>query len=62
VYYGGNNGAIPRTGNQIQMCVPLPGVPLKATSEVVRTLTPFECYGVDRDPVKGDRDYINWGV
>jgi hypothetical protein len=63
VYYlSTGNSTIPRTGNQVQQCVPLPGVPLRPTSEVNRTIQPFECYSVDVDPIRGDRNYINWGV
>lgn len=62
VYYSssGNAGTIPRTGNQIQQCIPLPGVPLKATSDVGRTLTPFQCFSVAAEDAGGT--VINWGV
>lgn len=63
VYYSGaGTTTIPRTGNQIQQCVPLPGVPLKATSDVTRPLVPFECYAVDREPIRGQSGFIDWGV
>lgn len=61
VYYSTTNAAA-RFGAAVQQAVPLPGVPLKPTSEVKRTLSPVEFYTVDRSPKPGDRDYINWGV
>lgn len=62
VYYSaGATTAIPRTGNQVQQAVPLPGVSLKPTTDVRRTLTPFEAYPVSRQPQRGESDFINWG-
>lgn len=63
VYYGGSSssGAIPRTGNQIQQAIPLPGVPLKPTSDVHRPLQPFECYAVESDR-SSPAAMINWGI
>ena len=63
VYYGGSSssGAIPRTGNQIQQAIPLPGVPLKPTSDVHRPLQPFECYAVESDR-SSPAALINWGI
>lgn len=52
----------PRKGVVIQQCIPLPGVARKATSEVNRTLSPFECYAVEVEPVQGSRNYIDWGI
>jgi hypothetical protein len=64
VYYPSNGGSsvVPRTGNQIQQCIPLPGVLLKPTSQVNRTIQPFDCYSVDTSIHSGDTNYINWGV
>jgi hypothetical protein len=62
VYYQGSNGTgtgTNRLGNQVQQNVPLPGVPIKPTSDVVRTLQPFGAVCVERN-VKGVE--INWGV
>lgn len=61
IYYSsqGNSGNVPRNGSQNQQCVPLPGVPLKPTHDVVRTLQPFSAVAVDR--VVG-KTKINWGV
>lgn len=63
VYYSssGSNSAIPRTGNQIQQCIPLPGVPLKPTSSVKRPLQPFECYAVGSDTTSPAAN-IPWGI
>ncbi len=63
IYYGGSkaNGAVPTTGNQIQQCIPLPGVPLKPTSDVHRPLQPFECYAVESDR-SSPAAMINWGI
>lgn len=61
VYYqgaGGTNGTN-RLGNQVQQNVPLPGVPIKLTSDVVRTLQPFSAVCVERNVKSSD---INWGV
>ncbi len=51
VYYqvSGSNNNANRLGNQNQQCVPLPGVPLKPTSDVVRTLQPFSAVAVERN-------------
>jgi hypothetical protein len=61
VYYtgAGNSNNSNRQGNQNQQCVPLPGVPLKPTHDVVRTLQPFSAVAVERNvgSVK-----INWGI
>lgn len=61
VYYqvSGSSNNANRLGNQNQQCVPLPGVPLKPTSDVVRTLQPFSAVAVERNvgSVK-----INWGI
>lgn len=61
VYYqiSGSNNNANRLGNQTQQCVPLPGVPLKPTSDVVRTLQPFSAVAVQRS---GGGVEINWGV
>ena len=61
VYYqiSGSNNNTNRLGNQTQQCIPLPGVPLKATTDVVRTLQPFSAVAVERT---SNIVSPNWGV
>lgn len=59
MYYRDSSGNIPRTGNQIQQCVPLPGVFLKMHTDLNRPVQPCYAQVVKRDAPSVS---INWGV
>jgi len=62
VYYKMGSNGVNRMGNQIQQAVRLPGVPLKLTQDVQRTLQPFDAIVVSKSEDITNKNYIDWGI